>query len=60
MPADVKTSLPEMDWQIGDTITVTCDDPGAVIVSLAIRVVQGSPTGEAVALPAALAYTPTA
>ncbi len=59
MPADVKTSLPEMDWQIGDTVTVTCDDPGAVITQLIIRVNQQAPAGAAPEPDALLAHLPT-
>lgn len=58
MPADVKTSLPQLDWQIGDTITVACDDPAAVIVSLAIRVTQEGTAPAAPELPPLLAYSP--
>jgi hypothetical protein len=59
MPADVKTALPAMDWQIGDTITVTCDDPGAVITQLVIRVEQRAPLGAVPAPDALLAHLPT-
>lgn len=37
MPIDVSAALPQLDLLPGTTITVTLDDPGAVVTSLALH-----------------------
>lgn len=37
MPTDVAASLPQLDLLPGTTLTVTLDDPGAVIVQLVVH-----------------------
>lgn len=44
MPIDVSTPLPQLDLAEGTTITVTLDDPSAIITSLAIHGWQAEPS----------------
>lgn len=37
MPVDVAASMPELDLRDGSQVTVTLDDPGAVITGLVIH-----------------------
>jgi hypothetical protein len=37
MPTDTSAPLPEMDMPEGTTITVTCNDPAAVITQLVVH-----------------------
>lgn len=49
MPADVSTSLPQLDLAEGTVVTVTADDPGAVIGQLVVHGWQelpGAPADE--------------
>lgn len=45
MPIDVSASLPQLDVNEGTTITVTLDDPAAVIQSLTLHGWQELPQG---------------
>lgn len=43
MPTDVSTPLPQLDLRDSTVLTVTLDDPGAVITSLVLHAFQTLP-----------------
>ena len=58
MPTDVATSLPQLDLDPGTVVTVTLDDPGAVLQSITLHGWQEVP-GEPLSQPdILLAITP--
>jgi hypothetical protein len=44
MPADVSTALPQLDLRDSTIVTVTLDDPGAVITQLVLHAYQTLPS----------------
>jgi FtsP/CotA-like multicopper oxidase with cupredoxin domain len=56
--ADVSAPLPQLDLQPGSTVTVTLDDPGAVITSLVIHGWQEEPDAPPELDPVKGAYLP--
>jgi hypothetical protein len=44
MPADVSTPLPQLDLAEGTVVTVTLDDPAAIVTSLTLHGWQEVPT----------------
>lgn len=54
MPADVAASLPQLDLSEGTVVTVTLDDPAAVITSLTMHGWQDAPPGARAELPPVL------
>lgn len=45
MPADVSAPLPQLDLDSGTIVTVTFDDPNAVIVALNVHGFQDNTSG---------------
>lgn len=46
MPVDVATGLPELDLAPNAIVTVTLDDPGAIIEKMSVHGWQVIPAGE--------------
>lgn len=46
MPVDVSASLPQLDLLPGTTLTVTLDDPGAIISQLVVHGWQELPAAD--------------